>query len=90
MLRLVGLAKTHTIRDRQNDHNHDRQQNNFLSHEMQLASFGGRVAVGSHRFPFSLVLPEGLPSSMEVRGDLSGLFLAYCACVRAAHRRGPP
>ena len=49
------------------------EQNDFLSYEVQLASFEGRATTGSHSYPFSVMLPPSLPSSMQVRGDRSNL-----------------
>lgn len=70
MLRLVGLAKTSVTRQHNNVHNtRSVQKDKFLSHEMQLASFCGKAPCGNHSFPFSVVLPSGLPSSMEVGGE---------------------
>lgn len=43
------------------------ETNEFLSHEVQLASFGGKAAAGTHNIPFSVMLPSELPPSMEVR-----------------------
>lgn len=47
------------------------EQKDFLSYEVHLATFGGRMTAGSHSYPFSVMLPPGLPSSMQVRGDRS-------------------
>lgn len=38
----------------------------FLEHDMVLASFGGRADCGTHSFPFAVVLPPNLPSTMKV------------------------
>lgn len=46
------------------------EKKEFLSYDVQLASFGGTAASGSHNFPFSVMLPPGLPPSMKVRLDL--------------------
>ena len=43
-----------------------REKKEFLSYEVQLAAFGGKAASGSHNFPFSVMLPPGLPPSMKV------------------------
>ena len=74
MLRLVGLARTRIVRNNSNGRNsNDRTvytaKDEFLSFDIQLASFEGKAAAGSHSFPFSLMLPPGLPSSMKVRRD---------------------
>lgn len=79
MLTVVGLAKTrvmykatgivptesgvapYTHRDNSNE------DIEFLSYDVQLASFGGKAASGVHSFPFSVVLPPELPPSMKVR-----------------------
>ena len=46
------------------------QCDEFLSYEMKLRSFDGAAANGTYSFPFSVMLPLGLPSSMKVRYDL--------------------
>ena len=84
MLRLVGLEKTRITRKSRHDGTSSRhanvQKNKFLSHEMQLASFAGKATTGSHRFPFSLALPPGLPPSTEVQYEetaVLALVMAY-------------
>lgn len=79
VLRLFGVAKTTVMYDTTNmAHNNSnaqsythremlREKKEFLSYEVQLASFGGKAASGSHNFPFSVMLPPGLPPSMKVR-----------------------
>ena len=79
VLRLVGLAKTRvmfkqtilvptasgaapvTHRDTLSE------DIEFLGYDVHLASFGGQAAPGVHTFPFSVILPLGLPPSMSVR-----------------------
>lgn len=79
VLTLVGLAKTrvmykatgivpttsgaapYTHRDNSSE------DIEFLGYDVQLASFGEKAAPGVHSFPFSVVLPPGLPPSMKVR-----------------------
>lgn len=39
----------------------------FLSEQISLGSFNGRVEAGTHTYPFSLSLPEDLLPSTEVR-----------------------
>lgn len=78
VLTVVGLAKTrvmykatgivpttsgvapYTHRD---NYNEDIE---FLSYDVQLASFNGKASSGVHSFPFSVVLPPDLPPSMKV------------------------
>ncbi|CAN0451438.1 unnamed protein product, partial [Scytosiphon promiscuus] len=73
VLRLVGLATTRIVRRTGNGENSSNAvyaaKNEFLSFDVQLASFGGKAAAGSHSFPFSVMLPPALPSSMKVRGE---------------------
>lgn len=81
VLRLFGVAKTRVMYDTTNmTHNNSNAQSythremltekkEFLSYDVQLANFGGTAASGSHSFPFSVMLPPGLPPSMEVRLD---------------------
>lgn len=78
ILRLFGVAKTMVMYDTTNmAHNNSnaqsythremlREKKEFLSYEVQLAAFGGKAASGSHNFPFSVMLPPGLPPSMKV------------------------
>lgn len=51
----------------------------FLSYDVQLASFGGKAAAGVHSFPFSVVLPSELPPSMKVRKPLAVLLRFHAA-----------
>lgn len=51
------------------------QSKDILEYELQLGKFGGRAEVGSHVFPFALVLPGNLPSSMQVIPDSNSRFL---------------
>ena len=87
VLRMVGLATTRVMRETTvitpngNNANHTTthrevisEEKDFLSYEVQLASFGGKATTGSHGYPFSVMLPRGLPPSMQVRGDRSTLF----------------
>ncbi|CAN0469138.1 unnamed protein product, partial [Laminaria digitata] len=72
VLRLVGLARTRIVRDSSNGRDSSERtvytaKDEFLGFDIQLASFGGKAAAGSHSFPFSVMLPSGLPSSMKVR-----------------------
>lgn len=79
MLRLFGVAKTRVMYDTTNmAHNNAgnpqsfqhremlTEKKEFLSYDVQLAAFGGKAALGSHNFPFSVMLPPGLPPSMKV------------------------
>eukprot|EP00752_Nemacystus_decipiens_P010235 g9119.t1 len=80
VLRLYGVAKTtvlynttnmaHNNSNAQSYQNRDilREKKEFLSYEVQLAAFGGKAASGSHSFPFSVMLPPGLPPSMKESG----------------------
>lgn len=55
----------------------------ILGYDIQLASFGGKAASGTHSFPFSVMLPPGLPPSMKVLDgvpeDDTALVDAPCA-----------
>lgn len=87
VLRLVGLARTRIVRSNSTNHQTSRNtvysaKDEFLSFDIQLASFGGRAAACSQSFPFSVMLPPGLPSSMKVRGGNSEMLSN--AFVRAA------
>ena len=85
VLRLVGLARTRIVRSSSNKNSSGttyQARDEFLSFDIQLASFGGRAAASSHSFPFSVMLPPGLPSSMKVRRDHSKVL--ECGFVRAA------
>lgn len=78
MLRLVGLAKTRVMSKATgvvpttsgaapNTHRDALSEDiEFLGYDVHLSSFGGKVASGVHSFPFSVVLPPGLPPSMKV------------------------
>lgn len=59
------------------------ESNEFLSYDVQLASFGGKAASGNHSFPFSVKLPSSLPPSMEVRLNDSwhSISFLYCGVV---------
>lgn len=79
VLRLVGTAKTcvmydttnmaHTGNNSQSFTHREmlREKKEILSYEVNLAAFGGKAASGSHNFPFSVMLPPGLPPSMKVQ-----------------------
>lgn len=79
VLRLFGVAKTRVMYDTTNmAHSGNNAQSythremltekkEFLSYDVQLAAFGGKAASGSHNFPFSVMLPPGLPPSMKVQ-----------------------
>lgn len=91
ILTLVGLAQacvlydsTHATDNGSNTHTYQHKEmvtekNGFLSYDVQLASFGGKTAVGTHTFPFSLMLPPDLPPSMQVRlnGSMRTLFCCF-------------
>ncbi|CAM9692644.1 unnamed protein product [Scytosiphon promiscuus] len=84
VLRLVGEAKTCVMYDTTNmahngnnaqSFNHRemlREKKDFLSYEVNLAAFGGKATPGSHNFPFSVMLPPGLPPSMKEDGSQGG------------------
>lgn len=97
MLRLFGVAKTMVMYDTTNmAHNNSnsqsythremlREKKEFLSYDVQLAAFGGKAASGSHNFPFSVMLPPGLPPSMKVtRARLAFSFLYGVQCGERA------
>lgn len=97
VLRLIGRAKTRVMREttvvvpngsdtsRTTTHREViSEEKDFLSYEVQLASFGGKATTGSHGYPFSVMLPPGLPPSMQVRGDRS--TLPHCLCSRLGQR----
>lgn len=100
MLRLFGVAKTRVMYDTTNmAHNGNNSQSythremltekkEFLSYDVQLAAFGGTAASGSHNFPFSVMLPPGLPPSMEVKCTYGWRFLngLYLFCCRTQER----
>ncbi|CAN0089818.1 unnamed protein product, partial [Laminaria digitata] len=91
VLRLVGLARTRIDRSSGTGNNsHDTTytaKDEFLSFDVQLASFGGKAAPGSHSFPFSVMLPPGLPSSMKERGLNGDCSITYGFEARL-HRPG--
>ncbi|CAM9376576.1 unnamed protein product, partial [Hapterophycus canaliculatus] len=100
VLRLVGAAETCVMHDKTNTtHNGTSSQTyngrervwetkEFLSYEVKLAAFGGKAASGSHSFPFSLMLPPGLPPSMKEDGSQGGSCeISYKFKVRL-HRPG--
>lgn len=79
VVRLVGMTKTRAITKSTGlyptlsgaatytDHHASSEDIEFLGYDVQVASFGGgKVAAGVHSFPFSVVLPSGLPPSMKV------------------------
>lgn len=70
-LRMVGQTKT-TLVDRREEKSFS-ETKDFFSHDVQLASFGGKAASGVHSFPFSVMLPVGLPPSLMVWCD-KGVF----------------
>ncbi|CAN0197654.1 unnamed protein product [Ectocarpus fasciculatus] len=72
-LRLVGLVKTAVeYSTGQGDESKmAREDKEILSYDVQLGSFGGKAASGSHNFPFSVTLPAGLPPSMTVSPRLT-------------------
>lgn len=88
VLRLYGVAKTRVMYDTTNmAHNNSNAQSythremltekkEFLSYDVQLAAFGGKAASGSHSFPFQVMLPPGLPPSMEVTSR-AVLYIIY-------------
>lgn len=90
VLRLIGLARTRAMRETtiiipSGNANHTTthrevvsEQKDFLSYEVHLATFDGRTTTGSHSYPFSVMLPPGLPSSMQVRGNLSNSSCHLC------------
>lgn len=68
ILKLVGKAATSVVYRDRNDNLHTAHQSkDLVEYDVQLAAFGGKVANGTHIFPFSVMLPPDLPSSMKVR-----------------------
>lgn len=69
-LQMVGQTKTTAIYYVGTGDNRQRRTANetkeFISYDVQLASFGGKAASGVHTFPFSITLPAGLPPSLKV------------------------
>lgn len=76
---MVGRIKTAAVctprRDDDTVKKVARQEIEHLSHDEQLASFGGKAASGTHSFPFSVMLPADVPPTMEVR--LGVILYAY-------------
>lgn len=74
-LQMVGQTKTkvvyHTGTGDNRRRHEARETKEFLSYDMKIADFDGKVASGIHSFPFSVTLPEGVPPSMEVGCETS-------------------
>lgn len=73
-LRLVGTATTSVPNGEQDTVGREKKSTDsdeFLSYEVQLTCFNGKATAGTHSFPFSMMLPPGLHSSMQVRRDRS-------------------
>ncbi|CAM9761348.1 unnamed protein product, partial [Laminaria digitata] len=100
VLRLIGLARTRAMRktsiiipssDGARSTTHREvvtERKDFLSYEVHLASFDGRATNGTYSYPFSVLLPPGLPSSMQERGPQGvGCAIAYGFEARL-HRPG--
>lgn len=89
VLRLIGLARTRAMRktsiivpgsDGARSTTHREvvtERKDFLSYEVHLASFDGRAANGTYSYPFSVLLPPGLPSSMQVRWNFLEIVAIY-------------
>ncbi|CAM9445217.1 unnamed protein product [Ectocarpus sp. 6 AP-2014] len=100
VLRLYGVAKTRVMYDTTNmAHNNSNAQSythremltekkEFLSYDVQLAAFGGKAASGSHSFPFQVMLPPGLPPSMEENGSQGGSCEIFYGFEARLHRPG--
>eukprot|EP00904_Undaria_pinnatifida_P000771 jgi/Undpi1/10695/HiC_scaffold_29.g13143.m1 len=90
-LRLVGLAKTRVKCESGSGKNKSETVYNdgdeFLSYNIQLASFGGTARPGSHSFPFSVMLPPDLPASMKESYFNGECSVAYTFEARL-HRPG--
>lgn len=88
-LQLVGTAKTsvsyrdYVVSSELPTPTHEETNDEFLTYEVQLACFDGKATAGTHSFPFSIMLPPGLYSSMKVRRDRSVGMLERCtlACM---------
>lgn len=76
MLRLKGKEKTRmswsssstnqTTQINSTSHNSAKESHKFLDQEFTLKTFsGGKVYPGTYRYPFTLKLPTGLPSSVH-------------------------
>lgn len=72
-LEMIGQIKTvvvyYTGSGKDRKKHTAKETKDFLSHDVQLASFGGKAASGMHSFPFSMTLPVGLPPSLKVGCD---------------------
>ncbi|CAM9933451.1 unnamed protein product [Scytosiphon promiscuus] len=90
-LRLVGQLKTKvrhstgTGTDRKTST--ASQKKEIFGHDMELASFGGRLAPGVLTFPFSCEIPPGLPPSMEESGNKGTCSIAYKLKARLHRNR---
>lgn len=82
-LELVGTATTSvSFQDPEVNfplHKTEVASDEFLSYKVQLACFDGKATDGTHHFPFSIMLPPGMYSSMKVRRDRSVGMLESCA-----------
>lgn len=73
---MVGRTKTavkYKARSEDDSEKIEREEIEHLSHDAQLASFGGKASSGTHSFPFAFTLPADAPPTMNVgKYDFNG------------------